>query len=127
MLLSTVGNAIATTPDKSPQRRSSRKQAPSADSRSGVVLDFGKEASSVTSSSVKVVDPPLAHTRANSKKPAAVPNATTATFNPSQHRVTTRLLVSAWCLPIKSSVALQQHNAAVLLGAADAYIFDSHG
>jgi len=90
-----------------------------------MVLDFGKEASSVTSSSVKVVNPPPAQTRADSKKPAAVPNATTATFNPSQHRVTTRLLVSAWCLPIESSVALQQHNAAVLLGAADAYIFDS--
>jgi len=54
---------------------------------------------SVTLSSVKVVDPPPAHTRANSKKPAAVPNAITATFNPSQHRVTTRLLVTAWCLP----------------------------
>jgi hypothetical protein len=85
MLLSMLGNGITTTPDKSPQRRSSRKQAPSADFRSGMVLDFGKEAPSVTSSSVKVVDPPPAHTRADSKKPAAVPNAITATFNPSQH------------------------------------------
>jgi len=90
-----------------------------------MVLDFGKEASSVTSSSVKVVDPPPAHTRADSKKPAAVPNATTATFNPSQHRVATRLLVSTWCLPIELSVALQQHDTAVLSGAANAYIFDS--
>ena len=37
----------------------------------------------------------------------------------------TRLLVSVWCLPIESSGALRQHDAALLLGAADAYIFDS--
>jgi len=89
-----------------------------------MVLDFGKESSSVASSSVKVVDPPPANPRANSRKPAAVKEAG-ATFNPSQHRVTTRVLVSAWCLPSESSVALRQHDAAVLANAADASIFDS--
>ena len=122
MLLDMLGNAVTTTPDKSPPRRLSRKQAPLADSRSG--MNFGNESSSVASSSVKVVDPAFANTRANSRKPATVIDVG-ATFNPSQHRVTTRVLLSAWCLPIESSVALRQHNAAVLLGAADAYIFDS--
>jgi hypothetical protein len=120
ILLRMLGNAVTTTPDKSLQRRSSRKQAPPADSRSGMVLDFGNESSSVASSSMKVIDPPPANMRADSRKSAAVKEAG-ANFNPSQHRVTTRVLVvSAWCLPITQRARLSGAS-----GAADAYIFDS--
>ena len=105
----------ASSPSKSPLRKSSKKQ--SRRSHVGRALDYGEgeddpDDVSKLPSPAEVINVDKAKARTPAKEPptqtSLPPPAANATFNPTMLRATKRASLSSWCPPIETSFSLRE-------------------